>query len=238
MTKIKYELMKEAGSILRDAFGLVFYYLIPGVNLEKIDREIGSFLSSKWAVSAQKLIGFPFNVCISVNHEVIQGYPNKILSEEDIVSVDMTLLYKGVYVDKARTVTMPSADKEKQKLSSVVSQALFDTIPFITPTTPIGDIGRRISNSVEGNAPFNTCHYFHGHGIGDRMHENPMIPNYDNGSMEVLGSGKFVTVEPIIYARPFRRLFFDHQWTITSDELSAHAEETVYITNDGVEVIT
>ena len=233
----KYEVMKEAGGVLREAFSLIFYKLRVGADLESIDLEVGRYLAGFKSISGLRLVGFPYNMCASINYEVIQGYPNRVLSEEDIISIDMSILYRGVYVDKALTAVMPSADSVKCALTSTVNSILGRVGADIHAGLRIGDLGSFIRGYVEGNG-FRTCDYFHGHGIGDFMHEEPMIPNYDNGVEDQLTDGQYITIEPIIYDRPFRRLFFDHKWTIVSDELSAHAEDTIYVTKEGIEVLT
>jgi methionyl aminopeptidase len=235
---IKYEIMKEAGGVLREAFGLIFYYLKPGVNLEDIDYEVGKYLASKKAISGLKLIDFPFNMCASIDYEVIQGYPNRVVQEDHIISIDMSILYRGVYVDKARTVTMPSADQSKKDLTSVVNSVVSAVVPNLRSGVTLSKVGSLIQGILESNKGFRACNYFHGHGVGDYLHENPMIPNYDNGSSELLQEDQFITLEPIVYGYPLRRLFFDHKWTITSDELSAQAEDTVYINKEGAEILT
>ena len=235
--RIKYELMKEAGGILRDAFSLIFYKIKPGANLENIDAEVGQYLADNKAISGLRLVGFPYNMCASLDFEVTQGYPNRVLQEDQIVSIDMSILYKGVYVDKARTVSMPSADPTKVDLADRVHRVLPMIQPHIRPGIVTGYVGKLISDTLLGTK-YCTCRYLGGHGIGDNMHENPKIPNYDDGSKDVLLEGQFVTIEPIIYGHPLRCLSFDHKWTITSDEVSAHAEDTICIKKDSIEVLT
>ena len=103
----KYEIMKKAGAILREAFSLIFYDLRAGSDLEKIDQDVGKFLLGKRALSALKLVGFPYNMSASLDYEVVQGYPNRILTDSHLVSIDMSIFYSGFYVDKAMTLATP-----------------------------------------------------------------------------------------------------------------------------------
>jgi methionyl aminopeptidase len=236
--KTKYEIMKEAGGVLREAFGLIFYCIKPGVNLEDIDDEVGKFLADRKSISGLKLVGFPFNMCASIDHEVIQGYPNRVISDDQIISIDMSILYKGVFVDKAHTTVMPSAGDLKRDLTETVQRVIPTVTKNLRSGIKLGEVGGQIANILESSKRFVSCNYLHGHGIGDDMHEEPVVPNYDNKSEELLHDGQFITIEPIVYGYPLRRLFFDHRWTITSDELSAHAEDTIYINNEGAEILT
>jgi methionyl aminopeptidase len=235
--KNKYKIMREAGGILRDAFGLIFCRLVPGVNLEHVDREVERYLSSRRALSGLKLIGFPYNISASLDHEVIQGYPNRILQEGQIVSIDMSILYKGVYVDKAKSIAMPLASPLKKQLANTVNHILPNIEAHLKSGVRLGAVGHLISSSLSDTV-FSSCKHLCGHGIGDELHQEPVVPNYDDGSKELLKEGQFITIEPVIYGYPLRRLFYEHEWTITSDEISAHAEDTVYITKKGIEVLT
>jgi methionyl aminopeptidase len=236
--KTKYEIMKEAGGVLREAFGLIFYNLRVGKHLDVLDLEVGRFLADRGSISGLRLAGFPFNMGVSIDHEVVQGYPDRVVQDDHIISVDMSICYKGLFVDKALTVVMPSAEPLKHELAGVVMGAVPSVLDKVYAGICIGDLGALIQGVLEQNPKFKACNYFHGHGIGDDMHEAPMIPNYNNKSTERINEGQFITIEPIVYGYPIRRLFFDHRWTITSDELSAHAEDTVYIQNKGIEVLT
>jgi methionyl aminopeptidase len=236
--KTKYEIMKEAGGVLNDAFGLIFCDLRAGKDLGALNIEVGRFLADRGAISGLLLAGFPFNMSVSIDYEVVQGYPDRVVQDDHIISVDMSICYKGVFVDKARTIAMPSAEELKHKLASLVMSVVPTVSNKIYAGMGVGDLGGLIQAVLEQDPKFRACNYFHGHGIGDQMHESPMIPNYNNRSEESINEGQFITIEPIVYGYPIRRLFFDHRWTITSDELSAHAEDTVYIQNNGIEVLT
>ena len=234
----KHILMKEAGGVLREAFSLIFYSLRVGADLEDIDLEVGRYLAGKRAISGLRLVGFPYNMFASINYEVVQGYPNRIISEGDSISIDMSILYRGVYVDKALSVVMPSAEPVKYDLADAANDVLVKINPGVRVGLQLRELGSLIKKSVETCDSFRSCDYFHGHGIGDFMHEEPMVPNYDNMVEDPLREGQFITIEPVVYGRPFRRLFFDDKWTITSDELSAHSEDTIYVTKEGIEVLT
>lgn len=235
--KTKYELMREAGSILREAFSLIFYNIEVGANLEDIDLEVGHYLASYKAVSGLRVVGFPYNMCASLDYEVIQGYPNRVLQKDQIVSIDMSILYKGVYVDKAKSISMPEASPLKVDLTDRVNGILPAIKPHLRAGIRTGYVGELISGTLTGTS-YCTCRYLGGHGIGDDLHENPKIPNYDDGSEDILCEGQFITIEPIIYGYPLRCLSFEDKWTITADELSAHAEDTIYIGKDFIEVLT
>jgi methionyl aminopeptidase len=238
MEPTKLESMREAGSVLREAFSLIFFLLSPGKNLEELDLEVGRFLAGRRAISGLRLLGFPFNMCVSIDYEVIQGYPNRVLTDTDIVSIDMSILCKGVYVDKARTITMPNATPIKQELEQLANNLVGNVVPHLKAGLMVGEVGGLVQKFLEPKPKFRACRYLNGHGIGDHIHEEPLIPNYDNGSQVKLVEGQFITLEPIVYGYPMRKLFFDDKWTITSDELSAHAEDTIYIKKDGAEVLT
>ena len=80
-----------------------------------------------------------------------------------------------------------------------------------------------------------------GHGVGENLHEDPCVPNYGkyNGGV-VLQEGMTLAIEPMSTLGKKEVYLEDNDWTVsTADGLvSAHYENTVIITKDGVEILT
>jgi methionyl aminopeptidase len=234
---IDYVIMKEAGYILKEIFGFVTPMIVEGVRLQDIDYEVSLALESYGAKSGMKMLGFPNNLAISIDYEVIQGIPDsRVLKEGDIVSVDMTLFYEGVFVDKAVTQIINPCHYEKQYLKSTIDTCLSTALSSIQPNITSGRLGQIIQD-VTSSLGLSVGYQFSGHTIGRQPHMEPLIPNYDDGSTAVISPGMFICIEPIIFYGSNYNINFEGS-TITSNLLSAHAEETVYITEEGYEVIT
>ncbi|MBO7149853.1 MAG: M24 family metallopeptidase, partial [Clostridia bacterium] len=80
-----------------------------------------------------------------------------------------------------------------------------------------------------------------GHGIGRQMHEDPSVPNYGRKGTGIrLKKGMTIAIEPMINMGTYQVDFLSDGWSVvTRDRLpSAHYENTVAITENGVEILT
>ena len=102
----------------------------------------------------------------------------------------------------------------------------------------------RIPVAIEQYAVSNGCGVvrdFTGHGIGSRLHEDPMIPNYgEAGHGPILRKGMTLAIEPMITAGKHHvRILSDDWTTVTVDKSdSAHFEHTIVITENGYKILT
>ena len=121
--------------------------------------------------------GYPANVCVSVNEEVVHGIPSRkrILREGDIVSVDLVVEHKGYMADAARTYAVGRVSEEASRLIETAEKAFFNGVGFAREGCRLSDISHAIQTTVE-SAGFGVIRDFVGHGIGSEMHEDPQIP--------------------------------------------------------------
>jgi methionyl aminopeptidase len=88
---------------------------------------------------------------------------------------------------------------------------------------------------------FSIVREFVGHGIGERLHEDPQIPNYGApGRGPKLAAGMVLAIEPMVaMGAPATRVLGDGWTAVTRDgSLAAHFEHTVVVTDDGPLVLT
>jgi methionyl aminopeptidase len=233
---IKEQIMREAGAKLHLIFSQIRPHVVPGIRLSTIDKDVGGLLKYHGARSALKMVGFPGNMAISVNKQVIQGTPDStLLREGDLVSLDMTLYYNGFFVDKAVSFVLEPQHYEKKYLVTAVQACLSSAIMSLHPGVTTGQIGAVIQAQAS-LLKVRPCRELSGHSIGESHHMLPLIPNLDDGSQDIIKAGDFVAIEPIVF---YNYYILEHRgFEVTADELSAHAEETVLITDKGAEVIT
>ena len=132
-SKSEIEVMRESGKILAEILRLLVEKVKPGISgdeLEKIaEREIKRYKvipSFKNYVISKNVIPFPSVFCLSINDEIVHGFPhNKIIKEGDIVGIDMGVKYKGFHSDSAVTVGAGKISKEARKLIEVTKESLF-----------------------------------------------------------------------------------------------------------------
>lgn len=235
-------LMREAGKITAGALELAATLVKPGVSLIHIDSEIHRFITSHGATpSFLHYNGFPASACISVNDEVIHGIPGKrLLTEGDIVKVDVGACYKGYHGDAARTLFCGEVSEDAKRLERITRESFFEGIKYADPSHRLGDISHAIQEHVE-NAGFSVVKEFVGHGVGAHLHEDPEVPNYGRaGRGTRLYAGMTLAIEPMVNFGTAEVSVLDNDWTVVTDDgmLSAHYENSILITENGPEILT
>lgn len=235
-------LMREAGKITAGALELAATLVKPGVSLIHIDSEIHRFITSHGATpSFLHYNGFPASACISVNDEVIHGIPGKrLLTEGDIVKVDVGACYKGYHGDAARTLFCGEVSEDAKRLERITRESFFEGIKYADPSHRLGDISHAIQEHVE-NAGFSVVKEFVGHGVGAHLHEDPEVPNYGRaGRGTRLYEGMTLAIEPMVNFGTAEVSVLDNDWTVVTDDgmLSAHYENSILITENGPEILT
>ena len=190
---------------------------------------------------AQRLRSCIITVFLSVNDEVIHGIPGKrLLTEGDIVKVDVGACYKGFHGDAARTIFCGEVSEDAKRLERVTRESFFEGIKYADPTHRLGDISHAIQEHVE-NAGFSVVKEFVGHGVGSHLHEDPEVPNYGRaGRGTRLYEGMTLAIEPMVNFGTADVSVLDNDWTVVTDDgmLSAHYENSILITANGPEILT
>ena len=242
-TDTEIQKMRDAGRITALARQLAGEHVREGVTTKFIDRKVKEFIVSHGAKpSFLGLYGFPASACISVNEEVIHGIPSdeRVLKYGDIVSVDVGAFYKGYHGDCAATFVVGDTDDESKRLIEVTRQSFFEGIKFAVDGNRVGDISAAVQAYVEKNG-FSVVRVFVGHGVGKDLHENPDVPNYGKpGRGPRLQTGMTIAVEPMVNAGTWRVKTLSNDWTVVTidGKRSAHYENTIAITENGVEILT
>ena len=185
--------------------------------------------------------GFPGQICVSINEEVVHGIPGKrVIKEGDIVSIDTGITFGGFIGDTAITVAAGEIDDEKKKLLKVTKAALDAGVAKAVVGNRLGDISHAIQIVVEA-AGFSIVREFVGHGIGRDMHEDPQIPNFGKaGHGPKLKPGMTLAIEPMVnIGGPKVKVLADNWTAVTSDgSASAHFEHTVAVGVTAPEILT
>ena len=246
MIKIKnseeIQLMREAGKITAGALQVASELIKPGVSLVHIDHEIHRFITSHDAKpSFLNYNGFPASACISLNDEVIHGIPDKrLLKDGDVVKIDVGACIMGYHGDAARTFFCGNVSEEAKRLEKITRESFFEGIKYATVANRLGDISHAIQEYVE-NSGYSVVKEFVGHGIGAKLHEDPEVPNFGRaGRGTRLYEGMTLAIEPMVNEGCADVSVLDNDWTVVTDDgaLSAHYENTILITEHGVEILT
>ena len=233
------KIMKEAGRITGEALLVARDHVRPGISTYELDRLVRESIEKAGAKpSFLGYGGFPGSACISINDEVIHGIPSKkrFLEEGDVVKIDVGAFYKGFHGDSARTIPVGRVSDEAQKLIEVTRASFFAGIDQLKVGGRLGDVGSAIDGLVVANG-FSTVKRYIGHGIGRELHESPDVPNYGTpGRGTRLCAGLVIAIEPMVNIGTETVRELSDGWTVkTADgSLSAHYENTVALTGDGI----
>ena len=233
------KIMKEAGRITGEALLVARDHVRPGISTYELDRLVREHIEKAGAKpSFLGYGGFPGSACVSINDEVIHGIPSKkrFLEEGDLVKVDVGAFYKGFHGDSARTIPVGRVSDEAKKLIEVTRASFFAGVEQMKVGNRLGDMGAAIDRLVVQNG-FSTVKRYIGHGIGHELHESPDVPNYGTeGRGTRLCAGMVLAIEPMVNIGTETVRELSDGWTVkTADgSLSAHYENTVALTGDGI----
>ncbi len=236
-------IMRQAGRIVATVLEVLKLEVRPGMKTKELDAIAARELERLGAKPSFKgYRGFPANLCVSVNDEIVHGIPReRVLNEGDVVSLDLGAIFNGFQGDAAVTVGVGEISSQAEQLMETTEGALKAGIRAARPGARLGDISFAIQDYVEGKNGYRVVREYTGHGIGREMHEEPQIPNFGSPRVgPVLKKGMTLALEPMVNTGDWRtRLGNDHWVVFTADgSLSAHFEHTIAITNDEPEVLT
>lgn len=239
------KIMREAGRLNAQALQAVKDAIAPGVSTGELNEVVESFQRAHGVYSPFKNYPgptpFPASICTSINEELVHGIPGKRkLVEGDIISVDCGTVYEGFVGDSAFTVGVGEISASAQRLIDATMEALNIATSLMVPGNTVGDLGAAIEGYITKMGYFCT-HVYTGHGVGRRMHENPMVPNYGlRGQGLVLRAGMTIAIEPMVLMGTRQTRVCRDQWTVISRDrsLTAHQENTIAVTENGPIVLT
>ena len=234
--------MREAGRIVGQTLAVIKKAISPGITTQELDHIAEQFIRRAGGVPAFKgYCGFPASICSSINEQVVHGIPGpRQLKAGDVISIDIGVKLNRYYGDAAITVPVGEVDVEILKLLSVTEQALNKGIEQAIKGNRLSDISHAVQLHAETYG-YGVVRDYVGHGIGQRMHEDPQIPNYGPpGRGPLLKSGMTLAIEPMInYGTPDVEVLADDWTVVTVDrKISAHFEHTVAITEGEPEILT
>jgi methionyl aminopeptidase len=248
LTSVQIDELIIGGKILSNALKEVIEAVKPGMSASSLDeiaereiRRLGGQPSFKnYGQGSEK--PFPASLCVSINSDVVHGFPSKdkIIKEGDLVSLDLGCCYKNLFTDMAMTVAVGQITDKERKLLDVCKKSLKLGIAKAKEGNCIGDIGYEIQHFVESNG-FSVVHDLVGHGVGLKVHDNPQIPNFGSKNRgpkikEAMG----LAIEPMVNIGSADVVFSTDGWTVATRDgsKSAHFEQTIVTTKNNPIIIT
>lgn len=236
------DLMRQAGRIVAIVLEKLAGSIKAGMKTKELDSIAADLIARHGGIPSFKgYRGYPANICVSINDEIVHGIPGeRILKEGDLVSLDVGVIYKGFQGDGGVTVGVEPVSKLGSELMAATKGALAEGIKAARAGANIGDLSNAIQQYAE-RAGFSVVREYAGHGIGVNLHEDPSVPNYGQpGQGEILRRGMTLAIEPMVNAGTWKAKVSPNKWTVlTADgSLSAYFEHTIVITEDGADILT
>jgi len=234
------DVMRKCGKILAAILDKLRTEVRPGIKTGQLDIIMAEESEKRGVIpSFKNYRGFPANLCVSVNDEIVHGIPGeRILQEGDIVSLDVGVKLNGFHTDAAITIGVGQIGKEAEDLIAVTEGSLKSGIAQAISGARVEDISSAIQHYVESKG-FSVVREYTGHGVGRDLHEEPPIPNFVVGKGPLLRRGMTLAIEPMVNAGGWHTKLAANQWTVlTADgSLSAHFEHTIAITDNDAEIL-
>jgi len=237
------EKMRVACDTARDILLLLAKMVRPGVSTLEVDSAAAELMAERDCVSAfLGYKGFPGQICISVNEEVVHGIgrADKIIQNGDVVKIDVGVVKGGWIGDNALTVPVGPLIPEVRQLLAATEESLHAAIAYARDGEMLGTLGNAVESVVKDYG-FTVVREFVGHGVGSKLHEEPQVPNFGKvGKGPRLKAGMVLAIEPMVNMGTPEVKILDDKWTVvTRDTLpSSHFEHTVLVTGDEPEILT
>jgi len=233
--------MRQCGKILAAILDKLRTEIKPGIKTYQLDIVMAEeSRRRKVKPSFKGYQGFPANLCVSVNDEIVHGIPGeRVLKDGDIVSLDAGVIYHGFHSDSAITVGVGEISQQARELIEVTENSLEAGIAQANCGAHVRDISAAIQDYVESRG-FSVVREYTGHGVGRDLHEDPQVPNFAFKNGPLLRKGMVIAIEPMVNAGDWHTRLAPNQWTVLTINgiLSAHFEHTVAITDGKADILT
>ncbi|KZT54293.1 methionine aminopeptidase [Calocera cornea HHB12733] len=242
LNKQEIEGMRVSCRLAREVLDIAAAAVAPGVTTDELDKIVHEETIKRGGYpSPLNYRDFPKSVCTSVNEVICHGIPDhRQLQEGDIVNLDVSLYYNGFHSDLNETYPVGKIDEDSQRLIDTTRTCLDEAIAMCKPGALFRDIGKVIEPIAKANG-CSVVRTYTAHGTNQLFHCAPTIPHYaKNKTPGAMKAGMTFTIEPMINLGLSHDDHWPDNWTcVTRDgKRSAQFEETLLITETGVEVLT
>ncbi|KAJ7097956.1 peptidase M24, structural domain-containing protein [Mycena belliarum] len=239
------EKMRTVCRMSREILDIAAAAVRPGITTDEIDEIVHNATIERNAYpSPLNYRNFPKSVCTSVNCVICHGIPDqRKLKEGDIINldIDVSVYYQGYHGDVNATYPVGKIDDESAKLIRTSRECLDKAIELCKPGALFRDIGKIMQPHARSNG-CSSVRTYTGHGINTLFHCAPNVPHYaKNKAVGTMKPGMVLTIEPMInLGSNWGDVHWPDNWTATTvdGKRSAQFEETLLITETGVEILT
>ncbi|KAF9040792.1 peptidase M24, structural domain-containing protein [Panaeolus papilionaceus] len=244
LTKEEQEKMRVSCRLGREVLDITAAAIRPGITTDELDEIAHNACIERNAYpSPLNYRNYPKSICTSINEAICHGIPDKRkLKEGDIINIDISIYHDGFHADLNETYAVGAIDQDSQKLIRTTREALDAAIKICKPGALFRDIGKAIEPIARANG-CSVVRTFVGHGVNELFHCSPnYIPHYaKNKAIGTMKPGMTFTIEPMLnWGSSFADVHWPDNWTATTADgkRSAQFEDTLLITETGVEILT
>lgn len=236
------ELLRIAGNVVYKTHQYLKPFVKEGITTEELNRLGEEYIISQGCTPSFKgYEGFPAGICMSVNSEVVHGFPSKRkLKNGDILTMDIGACWKGYHGDSGWTYAVGEVSDDAKYIMEHTEKALYVGLEQVKPGNRIGDISHAIEEYAKEHN-LGVVRELCGHGVGTDVHEDPEVPNYgEAGTGPKLREGMVIAIEPMLTMGSPKVFLRENNWTVETQDgsLAGHYEHTVVVTKDGYEILT
>ncbi len=240
------QLMRNSAQLVSLTHAEIAKRIRPGVKTAELDQVAEDFIKKHDGRPAFKGYGprnnrFPATLCMSVNEQVVHGFPGEYeLKEGDIVSIDCGIEKEGFFGDSAYTYVVGECDEQTYDLLKTTVESLYKGIDQAVHGNKVGDISHAVQTHCEAQG-YGVVRDLVGHGLGRALHEDPSVPNFGKaGRGKRLREGMTLAIEPMINMGTWKVKTLKDGWTIVTADgsKSAHYEHDVVVREGKAEILT
>ncbi len=191
-------ILKKASSIIDEMFELCTQTIKKGRSESDLQAILMSFaIANDMHDTGYRSTLNPLIIASGTNSSLPHAQVTKRkFTGGDMITVDLTLRYKGYVSDATRTFGLGSVSKEAKNVYEIVKESQKAGLKAVKPQKTCASVDNACRKVIETNN-YGSC-FIHstGHGIGLDVHENP---NISAKNKEKLKKDMAITVEPGIY---------------------------------------
>lgn len=234
--------IEYANKMVAEILQLCYEHIKPGIATIELEEIAEKYCADNGVIPSFKgYKGFPFCLCVSLNEEIVHGFPSdRVIKAGDIISVDCGVNRNGYYGDAAFTKIIGKVSNKTKRLVKTTKKCLYESIKKAIPGGKLYDISKTVQSIAE-NSKFNVVREFTGHGVGFAVHEQPMVPNYVTRNLNYeLKTGLVIAIEPMLVEGSYKISMKPNGWVvITKDrKMAAHFEHSIAILPDGPRILS
>ncbi|MHA2217654.1 MAG: type I methionyl aminopeptidase [Candidatus Hodarchaeales archaeon] len=234
--------LEEVNKLGAEFLHICYDHLKVGVIIEELEELAHKFCEKhKVRPSFYKYKGFPHLLCVSINEEIVHGFPDdRAAKNGDVISVDFGIEKDGYFSDAAFTKIIGKAPKIIKKLVKTTKECLYEGIDQASPGNRLYDISWAIQSHASRKG-FDVIREYVGHGVGFELHEDPKVPNYvSHGVNWKLRPGMVLAIEPMLVEDSYNVRIEPNRWTVvTADsKIATHFEHSIAILDEGPKILS